>query len=73
MKLCMVAASLAGGGAERALLDTAALLATRGHQVIVLTFESETTDAYAVPDNLARVALRLCCRAPGDTSSRRDP
>ena len=66
MKLCMVAASLAGGGAERALLDTAAALATRGHQVTVLTFESETTDAYAVPDNLARVALGV----PGRSRNR---
>lgn len=66
MKLCMVAASLAGGGAERALLDTAALLATRGHQVIVLTFESETTDDYAVPDNLVRVALGV----PGRSRNR---
>ena len=40
MKLCLVAASLAGGGAERALLDTAALLSERGHHVTVLTFES---------------------------------
>jgi glycosyltransferase involved in cell wall biosynthesis len=57
MKLCMVAPSLAGGGAERALLDTAALLAARGHHVTVLTFESETADAYLVPACLSRVAL----------------
>ena len=46
MRLCMVAASLAGGGAERALLDTAVLLAARGHHVTVLTFNSESSDAY---------------------------
>jgi glycosyltransferase involved in cell wall biosynthesis len=57
MKLCMVAASLAGGGAERALLDTAALLAARRHEVTVLTFESETSDAYPVPARLSRIAL----------------
>lgn len=57
MKLCMVAASLAGGGAERALLDTAELLAARGNHVTVLTFESVTSDAYPVPAYLSRVAL----------------
>lgn len=62
----MVAASLAGGGAERALLDTAALLATRGHHVTVLTFESETSDAYPVPARLSRVVLGV----PGQSANR---
>ena len=57
MRLCMVAASLAGGGAERALLDTAVLLAARGHHVTVLTFNGESSDAYPVPACLSRVAL----------------
>jgi glycosyltransferase involved in cell wall biosynthesis len=57
MKICMVAASLAGGGAERALLDTGALLAARGHTVTVLTFEDERSDAYQVPNGLCRIAL----------------
>jgi glycosyltransferase involved in cell wall biosynthesis len=57
MKLCMVAASLAGGGAERALLDTADLLAARGNHVTVLTFDSVTSDAYLVPARLSRVTL----------------
>lgn len=59
MKICMVAASLAGGGAERALLDTASLLAARGHEVAVLTFESATTDAYEVPEGVSRSALEV--------------
>ena len=62
----MVAASLAGGGAERALLDTAALLAARGHHVTVLTFESESSDAYPVPACLSRVALGV----PGQSGNR---
>jgi glycosyltransferase involved in cell wall biosynthesis len=66
MRLCMVAASLAGGGAERALLDTAALLAARGHHVTVLTFESETSDAYPVPPYLSRVTLGV----PGQSGNR---
>jgi len=66
MKLCMVAASLAGGGAERALLDTADLLAVRGHCVTVVTFEGEGSDAYRVPQHLARVALGL----PGQSGNR---
>jgi glycosyltransferase involved in cell wall biosynthesis len=66
MKLCMVAASLAGGGAERALLDTAALLAARGHNVTVLTFESEMSDAYPVPAGLSRVAVGV----PGQSRNR---
>ncbi|MBV8186238.1 MAG: glycosyltransferase family 4 protein [Alphaproteobacteria bacterium] len=66
MKLCMVAASLAGGGAERALLDTAALLTSRGHHVTVLTFESESTDAYAVPDGVSRIVLGI----PGQSGNR---
>src|SRR6476646_8008637 len=66
MKLCMVAASLAGGGAERALLDTADLLAVRGHCVTVVTFEGEGSDAYRVPQRLARVALGL----PGQSGNR---
>ncbi|MFO1086510.1 MAG: glycosyltransferase family 4 protein [Reyranellaceae bacterium] len=57
MKLCMVAASLAGGGAERALLDTAELLTSRGHHITVLTFESVASDVYPVPAYLSRVAL----------------
>jgi glycosyltransferase involved in cell wall biosynthesis len=59
VKLCMVAASLAGGGAERALLDTAALLTERGHQVTVLTFENETSDAYPLPGGVSRTTLNV--------------
>lgn len=66
MKICMVAACLAGGGAERALLDTATLLSERGHQVTVLTFESQTSDAYQVPACLSRVALGV----PGQSGNR---
>jgi glycosyltransferase involved in cell wall biosynthesis len=66
MKLFMVAASLAGGGAERALLDTAAVLAARGHHVTVLTFESEASDAYPVPACLSRIALGV----PGVSGNR---
>ncbi|MFZ5783489.1 MAG: glycosyltransferase family 4 protein [Pseudomonadota bacterium] len=53
----MIAASLAGGGAERAMLDTAALLDARRHQVTVLTFEDEASDAYRLPSGLVRIAL----------------
>lgn len=66
MKICMVAASLAGGGAERALLDTATLLMERGHHVRVLTFEDERSDAYVVPQGLSRVALGV----PGRSGNR---
>lgn len=66
MRICMVAASLAGGGAERALLDTAILLTERGHQVSVLTFEDERADAYVVPRDLARIALGV----PGISGNR---
>src|ERR1700744_1025692 len=66
MKLCMVAASLAGGGAERARLDLAALLTARGHDVTVLTFESAASDAYAVSGCLFRVALGV----PGRSGNR---
>jgi glycosyltransferase involved in cell wall biosynthesis len=66
MKLCMVAASLAGGGAERALLDTAVLLAARRHDVTVLTFENETSDAYEVPAALSRI----CLGVPGRSGTR---
>lgn len=66
MKLCMVAASLAGGGAERALLDTAGLLSAHGHHVTVLTFESESSDAYPVPACLSRIALGV----PGQSGNR---
>ncbi|MBS0220181.1 MAG: glycosyltransferase family 4 protein [Proteobacteria bacterium] len=66
MKLCMVAASLAGGGAERALLDTAELLAAQRHHVTVLTFEGEMSDAYTVPSCLSRVALGI----PGYSGNR---
>ncbi|HYT92009.1 MAG TPA: hypothetical protein VEL76_25060, partial [Gemmataceae bacterium] len=62
----MVAACLAGGGAERALLDTAALLSERGHHVTVLTFESQTSDAYQVPACLSRAALGI----PGQSGNR---
>jgi hypothetical protein len=62
----MVAASLAGGGAERALLDTAVLLAARGHHVTVLTFNGESSDAYPVPACLSRVALGV----PGQSGNR---
>lgn len=57
MKICMVAASLAGGGAERALLDTAAVLVSRGHEVTVVTFDDGTADAYGVPSDIARITL----------------
>jgi len=53
----MIAASLAGGGAERAMLDTAALLEARRHHVTILTFEDEASDAYRLPGGLVRVAL----------------
>lgn len=66
MKLCMVAASLAGGGAERALLDTADLLTSRGHDITVLTFESVASDAYPVPPYIPRVALGV----PGHSGNR---
>ena len=59
MHVCMCAGSLAGGGAERALLDTGALLSSQGHRVTVLTFEDSTSDAYDVPAGLSRVALGL--------------
>jgi len=57
MKICMVAACLAGGGAERALLDTAILLRARNHDVSVLTFEGRGADAYTVPEYLNRMTL----------------
>ena len=59
MRVCMLAGSLAGGGAERALLDTGALLASRGHEVGVLTLEDTGSDQYPVPPMLSRVALGL--------------
>lgn len=59
MNICMVAACLAGGGAERALLDTAEMLTARGHAITVLTFESESSDAFSVPAGVSRVALGI--------------
>lgn len=66
MKICMVAASLAGGGAERALLDTATLLTERGHHVSVVTFEDERSDAYVVPSDVSRISLGV----PGRSGNR---
>jgi glycosyltransferase involved in cell wall biosynthesis len=62
----MVAASLAGGGAERALLDTACLLAQRGHEVTVVTFEDGSSDAYPVPAGIGRRTLSV----PGYSGNR---
>ena len=53
MTLCMVAASLAGNGVDRALLVTANSLAARSSDVTVLPFESVTSGAYSVPAGLS--------------------
>jgi glycosyltransferase involved in cell wall biosynthesis len=62
----MSAAALAGGGAERALLDTGVLLHSRGHHVSVLTFDDGKGDAYEVPPGMSRAVLNV----PGRSSNR---
>lgn len=65
MKISMVVPSLTGGGAERALIDTATLLATRGHGVTIVTLEGYDADAYLTPEGVERVTLDLPANSTG--------
>lgn len=55
MRLGFILTNLAGGGAERAVLNIAAGLAARGHRVDVVLLEHRI--AHAVPDGIAVHAL----------------
>jgi glycosyltransferase involved in cell wall biosynthesis len=55
MRIGFIVTNLAGGGAERALLNTAAGLAARGHRVDVLLLEHRVT--HAVPAGIGLHAL----------------
>jgi glycosyltransferase involved in cell wall biosynthesis len=59
MKVQLLAPSLAGGGAESVLLETASMLSAAGHAVTVVTLEGEESDAYRCPADIDRVAFGL--------------
>jgi GalNAc-alpha-(1->4)-GalNAc-alpha-(1->3)-diNAcBac-PP-undecaprenol alpha-1,4-N-acetyl-D-galactosaminyltransferase len=59
MKIHLIAPSLAGGGAESVLLETASMLFAAGHAVTVVTLEGEESDAYTCAAHIDRVAFGL--------------
>ncbi len=60
MRITCVIGSLGGGGAERAMLYLCGGLATRGHEVTLLTlYDHEIPDFYTVPEAVKRVCLHL--------------
>lgn len=57
MKITFAIGSLAGGGAERALMVLSEAFLKRGYTVTVLTLFSEASDSYEVPPSVKRVTL----------------
>lgn len=59
MRICCVASSLAGGGAERVLSLLADAWVTRGLPVALVTLTGQSGDAYALDARVVRIALNL--------------
>ena len=59
MRLTLVAPSLSGGGAERAVVLIAEGFLKKGHNVSVVTLAGTETDFYALPDGSHRLALNI--------------
>ncbi|WP_017740701.1 glycosyltransferase family 4 protein [Scytonema hofmannii] len=64
MRLTLVISSLAGGGAERAVVLLAEGFLKKGHQVSVVTLFGEQADFYKLPSNVQRVALNIASNSP---------
>jgi glycosyltransferase involved in cell wall biosynthesis len=59
VRVCCVASSLAGGGAERVLSLLANAWVARGRAVALLTLADESRDAYALDARVVRLGLNL--------------
>lgn len=57
MKITCVISSLAGGGAERCMVDLVDSLDRLGYEVTLLTLFSHIPDAYVLPSHVKRVSL----------------
>jgi glycosyltransferase involved in cell wall biosynthesis len=64
MRLTLVAPSLSGGGAERAVVLIAEGFLKKGHKVSVVTLAGTETDFYALPDGSHRLALNIAGKSP---------
>lgn len=54
IRITCTISSLGGGGAERSLVNLATLLAEKGHEVRLLTFQQQVPDAYSIPLKVQR-------------------
>ena len=59
MRITCVIGTLGGGGAERVMTYLCGGLASRGHQVTLLTLDNSVPDFYEVPANVTRVRAQI--------------
>ncbi len=59
MKIVCIIHSLSGGGAERVMAALASRLSTRGHEIVLVTFDDARTDRHEVAETVRRVPLRV--------------
>lgn len=69
MRLALVISQLAGGGAERVLSTLAGYWADHGHEVILVTFWSASSDLYPLNPRVERIALGLGRESPAARQS----
>ncbi len=65
MRLTLVISSLSSGGAERVMSTIANYWAAKGHQITLITVESERLDFYPLHPEVARTALGLEAASAG--------
>src|SRR5664279_1502038 len=63
-RVTIVIASIAGGGAERVVIDLCRFLRDNGKDVSLLTLAGEDTDAYDIPTSVRRVRMETRRAAP---------
>jgi glycosyltransferase involved in cell wall biosynthesis len=64
MRLTFVVSNLACGGVQRVTAWLSGALARRGHQVTVITFASDASDFFHLPQDVSRVALGITASRP---------
>ncbi len=64
MRITIVTPSLAAGGAERSVVLLSAGFLNKSHNVSVVTLYPAATDAYALPEGAARIALDIAADSP---------
>jgi glycosyltransferase involved in cell wall biosynthesis len=65
MRIALVISSLSCGGAERVLVTLGGNLASRGHEIALLTLSGDAADFYSPPEGVERIALDVLSDSGG--------